>query len=61
MKTAILYRFKCTNEFKIIRLFTAANQKFQYFEWLQMEILFASGFDRNKELMEKLILLVKEQ
>lgn len=29
--------------------FTTANPKFQYFKWLQMEILFASSFDRNKE------------
>lgn len=36
-------------------------KNFNILNGCKMEILFASGFDRNKELMEKLILLVKEQ
>lgn len=47
MKRAILCRFKCINEFKVIWLFTTANKKIQYFKWLQIGILFASGFDKK--------------
>lgn len=36
------------HRFKVIQLLAPAHPRFQHFKWLQMEILFASGFDRSK-------------